>query len=46
MTEVSDLRREATSRHSLLLAGVIAGAVLAVASLLYASPFSASFAGA
>jgi hypothetical protein len=43
--ELSALRREAPSSHSLILAGVIAGAVLAFASLLYASPFTANLAG-
>lgn len=34
-----------TSTQSLIVAGLVAGAVLAVASLLYASPFSASVGG-
>jgi hypothetical protein len=45
LSELSALRREATSGHSLILAGVVAGALLAIASLLYASPFTSSFAG-
>lgn len=43
--EVSVRRPEGTSGGSVVLASVVAGAVLAVASLLYASPFSASFVG-
>jgi hypothetical protein len=45
LSDLSTLRSEATSKRSLILASVVAGSVLAIASLLYASPFTVNFAG-